>query len=64
MPQFQIKRHPHGGTFQTFYLNSGLPTKNWNEANTVQECIDYIIDYADRNIYNWGTRFWLEVFPD
>lgn len=67
MPQFQIRRHPHGGTWQTFYLNCGPTT--FYEGNTVQECIDHIVFYLIEN--TWvifdgmrHTSFRLEVLPD
>jgi len=61
MPQFQIRRHPHGGTWQVFYLNEVKPRKSWYEANSVQECLVRIMEYI--NVNSFRNRCLLEVLP-
>ena len=64
MPQFQIRRHPHGGTFQIFFVNLRTPTRAWFEGNSIQECLDFIIEYLDLNTHKMNYLFHLEVFSD
>lgn len=69
MPQFQIRRHPHSGTWIVIFLNNGKPTQVWNEGNSVQDCIDEIVVYIQENtwiIINGiqSCKFHLEVLPD
>jgi len=65
MPQFQIRKHPHGGTWQIFFLNViGVPAKSWYEGNSVQDCIDWIYSYMSKNVLAPRLKWFLEVFPD
>jgi len=60
MPQFQIRSHPHGGTFQLFRMNA--PQGSIFEGNTAQQCLDYLEMYLLRNSYR--TKCWLEVLSN
>lgn len=64
MPQFQIRRHPHGGTFQLFHLSDGGGhwAKVWKEENSVQDCLEHCIMYVKTNSFR--SKFFLEVIPD
>lgn len=66
MPQFQIRRHPHGGTWQVFLLNQfgHQAAMTWFEGNFVQECIDMIDAYILVNCSPYRQEYFLEVLPD
>lgn len=59
MPQFQIKRHPHGGTWQCHQLQPGIgifnPPKEYNSVNEALTAIMWSLKIF---------RFQVEVLPD
>lgn len=58
MSQFQIKPHPHGGTWQCFQLQPGIGTFNPpREYNSVQFALDAILKHLP------VCKFFLEVLP-
>ena len=61
-PQFQIRPHPHGGTFQIYHLNNGNPTRPWREENSVQACMVHIELYMLMNSHR--SAFYLEVINE
>jgi len=64
MPQFQIRRHPYGHTFEVFHLNSGKPTSAYHEGQDVQECLAFIRLYMAKNCTPSQQKFYLTVLPD
>ncbi len=63
MPQFQIRRHPHGGTWQLFDPRQkyGMSVA-WQEHNTVQALIDFLEIWFLKNADK--TKFQIEVFSN
>jgi len=62
MPQFQIRRHPHGFSWELFHLSSGKWHKTYAEANSVQELMDSIVDYLAKNSFR--MKAFVEVLSD
>lgn len=63
MPQFQIRRHPHGHTVQLFKLSPGegrfISPKEYNSVQEAMDAIEHHIGFFGKQ-----ERFWLEVLPD
>lgn len=58
-PQFQIRLHPHGFTWQCHQLQPGIGSFNPpREYNSVQSAIDAILKHLPI------SRFFLEVLPN